>query len=1040
MAISDVERSLPANLSPAARRLLELRLRGRAAAPVGITRLDPRPGAGPLSAAQQRLYFLDQLAPGSTEYLMPATWLLTGPLDRAALDAAVQDLVGRHEQLRTTFPATDGVPTQRVLPTADSPSARLSHVTATDLSAVVRDIATRPFDLAAEPAFRATLVRADEERHVLVFAMHHIVGDGWSTDLLLRDLRELYRARLAGERPALPERPIDYLDYAVWQRENTDSPDAKADLTHWRTALSGLTPLELPTDHPRPAERTHTGAVHEVALPAELTDALGTLNERTDATPFMTLLAAFQAALAFHSGQDDVPVATVVANRDRPETEQLVGFFVNTLILRGDLTDDPTCTELLARTRDRVLDALGHQSLPFERVVDELRPERDLARNPLSGVLFSYTAAGAGPGTLGAATTEPFPVDLVTAKFDLALEAVESGGGTDGTVRLAFLYRPDLFTARTIANLAEHTVAVLRAFAATPDARVNRLDLLTRSEREQLLGSTTEVTARPVLDRFAEHVHATPDAVAVSCAGTTLTYAELDTRARGLAADLVARGAGPESLVGVCLDRSADLVVALLGVWLAGAAYLPLDPRHPRSRLEFVVDDAGTDLAVVDDTGRAALAGLPVELTTVDGHGTVETDLAGDRLAYVIYTSGSTGRPKGVEITHANVAWLFAAADEHFDFGPDDVWTSVHSAAFDFSVWELWGPLTSGGRRGRGARAGRPRPGRHARDPPRRAGDRPQPDPRGVHRAAHPPRPARCPHGRSRAAHRDLRRRRVRRPGLPRLVRLSRPAGAREHVRHHRDLRARHPPADHRRRPGLPGHLTHRPAARRPARRGARPARPAVSTGDGGRAVRGGRRRGPRLPQPARADGRPVRGRPLPAGRHALPDGRPRPRPARRAARLRRPRRPPGEDPRAPHRAGRDRERVAGLPGRHGRRGGRAVRKGRYAARRPRRPGRRGPRPRRVARPAARHPARVHGPRGVRPAHRPAAHRERQGGPQGARRGGGGSRSPATGMSRRPPSRNASSPPSGPRCSAPSRWAWRTTTSTSAATPSSRCG
>ncbi|GAA2745817.1 amino acid adenylation domain-containing protein [Kitasatospora cinereorecta] len=688
----------PAALSPAARRLLEQRLRGRAqAAPAGIPRLDPRPEQTPLSAAQQRLYFLDRLDPGAATYLMPAAWRLTGPLDLAALDGAVADLVARHEQLRVTFPDRAGVPAQLVHPAGGAGVDLLDHAEGDDLAEAVRRLATRPFDLATEPAFRATVLRLAPDDHVLVLAMHHIVSDGWSLDLLVRDLRELYRARSTGTAPELPELPIAYTDYAVWQR----AADESADLAYWRTRLAGLTPLDLPTDHPRPAVPSSTGAVHRLDLPADLAAAVHAL----DTTPYMTVMAAFQAALAFHSGQSDIAIGTVVANRDRPETEQLAGFFVNTLVMRADLTDDPTPAALLARTRESVLGALAHQGLPFERMVDELSPERDLSRNPLFEVLFTHATAGRGTLALGAAEGRPFPIDLTTAKFDLQLELREQDGG----LALLFVHRPDLFAPASIARLAEHTAALLRAFTTAPDTPLSAVDPLTAEERAHLLGPTGPAnrgmhTAEPrtAPERVAEHIARTPHAVAVSGGGRTLTYAELDAAASALARRLRAAGVGREDLVGVCLGRSVDLAVALLGVWRAGAAYLPLDPAHPRARREFTVADAGVEWVVADETGRAALDGLPVGVLPlyaedVPGQSGDAEPAPGD-LAYVIYTSGSTGRPKGVELTHANLAWLLAAADHHFDFGPADVWTLVHSPAFDFSVWELWGPLTSGGR------------------------------------------------------------------------------------------------------------------------------------------------------------------------------------------------------------------------------------------------------------------------------------------------------------------------------------------------------
>ncbi|MBV2354022.1 amino acid adenylation domain-containing protein [Streptomyces sp. J2-1] len=715
MTTSDVRPGPPTpgdGLSPAARRLLEQRLRGTAAVrDDGPRRVTERPERVPLSPAQQRLYFLDRLDPGAATYLLPAAWRLTGPLDRPALHSAVAELVARHEQLRVVFPEHEGVPHQRVLPADGAPLTEVDVTGASGadrerrLDAAVHAAAVRPFDLAREPAFRATLVRAADDDHVLVLGMHHIVSDGWSLDLIVRDLTELYRARRAGHDAALPHLPLDYTDYALWQRESDES----AALDHWRSRLAGLTPLDLPTDHPRPDTPGGPGAAHTVTLPTALTDRLAGLGRRHGTTPYMTVLAAFQAALGFHTGQSDIAVGTVVANREQAATEQLVGFFVNTLVLRGDLSDDPTPAALLARTRDRVLEAFSHQALPFERVVDALSPDRDLARNPLVQVLYTHTDTTPGSFALGAATGTPHPIALTTAKFDLTLDLRDGNGRTD----LVFVYRPDLFEEASVAALAAHTVRLLDAFCATPDTPLGSIDPLTPAERAHLLGPDGPAGALPdggpaprtAADRVAGHIARTPDRTAVTGSGQSLTYAGLDARASALAARLRALGVTRGDLVGVCLDRTPDLAAALLGVWRAGAAYLPLDPTHPAARREFTVTDSGITLVVTDRATRPAVEGLPVRLVPVepdDDHEpaahTADPLPAPDDLAYVIYTSGSTGRPKGVEVTHGNLAWLLGAADRHFDFGPDDVWTLMHSPAFDFSVWELWAPLATGAR------------------------------------------------------------------------------------------------------------------------------------------------------------------------------------------------------------------------------------------------------------------------------------------------------------------------------------------------------
>jgi amino acid adenylation domain-containing protein len=714
-------------LSPAAQRLLERRRRGlNAVWQEGITRLDPRRERVPLSAQQQRLYFLDRLESGSTEYLMPTAWRFNGPLDEAALDAALTDLVRKHEQLRTSFHTDDGVPCQRLLP-VPADVLDVVDLTAQTLATqaavhhAVTAAASAPFDLAAGAAFRATLIRIGTAERILVLNMHHIVCDAWSFGLLIRDLQHLYLERLAGRVTGVDARALQYADYVVWQHSPDRSADQKRDLDYWRMALSGLAELELPTDRPRGDHRTYEGATYTLTIDKSLSAALLKLGAQADATPFMTLLGAFQAALGFHCGQDDIAVGTVTANRDLPDIEAIVGFFVNTMVMRADLSGDPTPLQLLAQVREHTLGALSHQALSFERVVDICAPERDLSRNPLFQVLFAYAESDDEPEfVLGEVCGEPMQLDLTTAKFDLSLHAELHA---DGRFSLYFNYRPDLFDERTIARLADHTRAVLGAFAEAPHTPISRRELLTENERAWLLAhaeragaaspgsapSAPETAAyRSVLERLEEQVRLRPDAIAVSCADRSLTYAALDAASRTLARRLRGLGVGPMSLVGVCVSPSERIPIAVLAIWRAGGAYLPLDPSYPRKRLEFTVDDAEVDLVIADERGAATMQGLAVKMVTLGDLLHTEADasqaaartppMEPERLAYVIYTSGSTGRPKGVEVTHGNLAWLFGSADRHFDFSPADVWTMAHSHAFDFSVWELWGPLTSGGR------------------------------------------------------------------------------------------------------------------------------------------------------------------------------------------------------------------------------------------------------------------------------------------------------------------------------------------------------
>ncbi|MFJ1751917.1 amino acid adenylation domain-containing protein [Kitasatospora sp. NPDC088134] len=708
-------------LTPAARALLNQRLRGvQAAGQVApeIPRLAPGATAVPLSSAQQRLNFLDQLQPGSTEYLMPAVWRLSGELDRSALELALGDLVQRHPQLRTRFPSRGGVAFQEELPAGGftpewvdlsgvAPEARERAATAATGAA-----ANRPFDLAAEAPFRATLVRIGAVDHVLVLAMHHIVSDAWSLGIICRDLEALYGARTGGRPAALPELPITYRDYAAWESAAGGRARAERHLDYWRTRLAGLAPLELPTDRPRPVERSHEGAVFKLTLPSRLRQSLRQLNERSSSTMFMTLLAAYQIALGFHTGQEDIAVGTIVANRDRPQTESLVGFFVNTLVMRGDLSGNPTLADYLGRVRDAALGAMDHQDVPFERLVEVLGPDRDLGRNPLFQVLFAYEYADGGGFTLGGARGESVSVGADIAKFDLSLHATEQPDG----LTLSFVYRRDLFDPGTVATLADHVHRVLDAIVTRPATAIADLEPLAEEERAALLaraGNPDPVTPPTVpllLDAFHHQVRHRPDQVAVVCADRHLTYAQLDDRAERLARVLRRRGVRPESRVGVCAGRNEWLAVAVLGIWKAGGAYLPMDGSHPGERLRFMVDDAGATLLLTDSATRDKVAGLGAEVLVLDAPGALDGAASPDRdttpgtalrpgnAAYIIYTSGSTGRPKGVVVTHHNAARLFAACEASFDFGPDDVWSLLHSFAFDFSVWELWGALAKGGR------------------------------------------------------------------------------------------------------------------------------------------------------------------------------------------------------------------------------------------------------------------------------------------------------------------------------------------------------
>ena len=666
----------------------------------------PHEGALPLSFAQQRLWFIAQLEPDSPLYNMPGALRAEGPLDGAVLACCLGEIVRRHEALRTIFRGSDaapeGSPVQVIRPAEPFPLpvvdlAGLPESGREALAAtLMREEAARPFDLAGGPLLRGLLLRLAGRDHVVLLTLYHIAGDGWSLGLLVREIAALYPAFAAGRPSPLPALPVQYADYALWQRSWLQGEVLAGEIDWWRRQLAGLPPLlELPTDRPRPAAQSHRGASRPVRLPAALTRQADSMARREGATLFMVLLAAFQALLARHSGQDDLAVGTPVAGRNRVETEGLIGFFVNTLVLRGDLRGGlagaPTFRELLGRARKTALAAYLHQDVPFEKLVEELAPERNLAHAPLVQAMLVLQNAPFRSLEIEALSLRPTGVETATAKLDLTLTLEERDGGLIGTVE----YATDLFDAPTVDRLLAGFERLLAAAVAEPERRAEELPLLGEAERQQLLewgAIREEVPAASTLhDRFAARARQSPEAPALTCGGLTVTYGELNRRANRLAHWLRRLGAGPESRVGLRLDRSVDLVVGILGVLKAGAAYVPLDPGSPLERLAFVMEDADIRIVVGAEEIQQT-EGLPDGDPEISGDG-------GDAssLAYVIYTSGSTGKPKGTLITHANVTRLFDATEDWFGF-ERDVWTLFHSYSFDFSVWEIWGALLHGGR------------------------------------------------------------------------------------------------------------------------------------------------------------------------------------------------------------------------------------------------------------------------------------------------------------------------------------------------------
>ncbi|MFB9443510.1 amino acid adenylation domain-containing protein [Dactylosporangium vinaceum] len=682
------------NLSPVKRALLEQRLRASAATAV-IPRRPAGSGDPPLSFGQERLWFMEQFAPGSAAYSLPFLVRLRGELDHAALTAAVNGIAARHEPLRSRFPAgDDGKPhvvvdawTPLEVPVVDAEGEAAAERLVTEAIAV-------PFDLATGPLLRPLLVRIGPADHVLLILIHHIATDGWSMDLVHNEFVAGYDAAVEGRAPALPALPVGYYDYAAWQHGHLSGAALDRDVAHWRAALAGLEPLDLPTDRPRPARQTYSGANRGMGLDAGLTAGLKRLARARGATLSMALLACWQAVLARHSGQRDFAVGTPVAGRPHPEVEGLVGMFVNTLALRARLDGDPTFNELLARTRETSLDAYAHQDIPFERLVTELKVHRDVARPPLFQVLHvvqNYAAPGRPrPGRL---TPEPFRVPLPASRFDLELYWAESGDGLGGVLT----YNPDLFAAATIDRLAEHLEAFVAAVVADPDRRLSTVEPAPGVCNAPEAVDVPDATLAGLL---AAQVHRTPDAPAVTFEGRSWTYAELDTAAGRVAGRLRRLGVGPGSLVAVCAERSHELVAALLGVLKAGAAYVPLDPEYPADRLAFMLTDAAAPVVLTQGHLSAVLpetAAAVVLLESIDDD-PAGADATPDDLAYVIYTSGSTGRPKGVGNTHRGIVNRLDWMQRQYGLDATDAVLQKTPASFDVSVWEFFWPLLTGAR------------------------------------------------------------------------------------------------------------------------------------------------------------------------------------------------------------------------------------------------------------------------------------------------------------------------------------------------------
>ncbi len=658
----------------------------------------------PLSFGQHRLWFLDQIKPGGPEWVAPVFLRIPADVGVAAVRSALRALEARHETLRTRFRLTDGAPAQVVLPPGDV-ELRVVDGSAEDLEPLFGEQFRQGFDLAAGPLWRALLIRLPHQDQVLLLTIHHIASDGWSAVVLEREMKELCTAIQSGRIPQLGPLPVQYADYAAWQRARLTDDVVERGMTFWREALQDVPPLQLPTDRPRPAERDARGAGVAVVIDDSLIASVNELSAASGVTPFMTLLTAFAVTVAKHSGQPDFAVGTPIAGRSRPEFDNVVGLFLNPIALRCNLSDDPTFLQALAGTRRTCIGAYAHSEVPFERIVDELEPDRDLSRTPLYQVGFDLQEGGlATSAAADPLATQAFQRAWQVAKTDLTLFLWHRA---DGSMTGALEYSTSLFDESTVQAMADHFVRVLEAVVADPAVRLSAVDMLSEAERRRLLVDWNDPAAeqrdRCVHELFQARAARSPHATALEWGTERLSYAELDSRANGWAQRLMEGGVGPGAVVGILLDRGPDLVASMLGVWKVGAAYLPMDPSYPAERLSYLLDAAAAAV-VVTSAGYAARFGVPTLLAGADGPavdaGPVVTGRADpDQLAYIIFTSGSTGRPKGVQITHRNLCNYLQpwAADTLAAQGTGGA-PLFSSVAFDMAVTALWAPLISGQR------------------------------------------------------------------------------------------------------------------------------------------------------------------------------------------------------------------------------------------------------------------------------------------------------------------------------------------------------
>jgi amino acid adenylation domain-containing protein len=668
-----------------------------------------------LSFAQERLWFLNRLEPDDPFYNMAGLIRITGPLNGAVLEQALQAVVRRHEILRTGFSSIDGEPRQvvqahggfvlRQIDLRDVPFEQRRR----SAESLQQQEARQPFDLEMPPLMRALLVRLEDEHYRLSIILHHIVADEWSLRLLIREVGLFYRSLQIGQPPAAPEPAIQYADFAEWQRQTLQGERYEKQLAYWQSYLAEAPASpDLPADYPRPPRMTYRGGDFRFSLPDVLAAALINLSRKAETTLFAVMMAAFNVLLWRYSGQNDLSIGYPVANRNRREIEDLIGFFVNLQVLRCDLSGNPSFTTLLQQVKRHLLLAQSHQDLPFERLVEALQPQRELNRSPLFQVMLAYQHAALDSLDIPGLHFELAEADLKSAKYDLTLNVFRSGDRIACNIN----YSGDLFAESTINRMAGHWRQLLTSIVDHPGMPISELCLLTDIERRQILHDWNAAAVEYPQDRcihqvFEAQVEQTPNAIALTFEDQSLTYAQLNAKANGLAHYLIERGVGPDVLVGLCLERSLEMVIGVLGILKAGGAYVPIEPNSPKERVAHQLQDTGTQLLVtmvrqLPSFQEAGIACACIDRDWPEIEKCSALNPPGktfpSQLAYVIYTSGSTGLPKGVMVSHQEVRRLFAATEQQFGIGPEDVWTMFHSFAFDFSVWEIWGALLYGGR------------------------------------------------------------------------------------------------------------------------------------------------------------------------------------------------------------------------------------------------------------------------------------------------------------------------------------------------------